>query len=110
MEQKVRLRTEEDALGSVQIPENILYGINTVRALDNFSLHGHFVNYQLVRGIVTVKKAAALTYEKLHAEKKEVYHAIAQACDDVLSQDMRKHFPVQALQGGAGTSTNMNVN
>ena len=44
MEQKVRLRTEEDALGSVQIPENILYGINTVRALDNFSLHGHFVN------------------------------------------------------------------
>ena len=71
MEQKDRLRTEEDALGSVQIPENVLYGINTVRAMENFHLRGNFVNYQLVRGIVTVKKAAALTYEKLYAEKKK---------------------------------------
>lgn len=110
MEQTGRLRIEEDVLGSVEIPEDILFGINTVRALDNFSLQGHAVNYQLIRGIVMVKKAAALTYEKLHPEKKEVYHAIAQACDDVLNLDMREHFPVQALQGGAGTSTNMNVN
>ena len=110
MADKDRIRTEQDLLGSVQIPEDALYGIHTVRAMDNFHLHGQTVNYQLIRGIVTVKKAAALTYEKLHAEKKEVYHAIAEACDEVLDQDMRKHFPVQALQGGAGTSTNMNVN
>lgn len=110
MEQKSGFRTEEDALGSVQIPENALYGINTVRAMHNFALQGHCVNYQLIRGIVMVKKAAALTYEKLHSEKKEVYHAIVQACDEVLDKDMREHFPVQALQGGAGTSTNMNVN
>ena len=110
MERREGFRTEEDALGSIQIPEHVLYGINTVRAVENFSLQGHTVNYQLVRGIVTVKKAAALTYEKLHEEKKEVYNAIAEACDEVLNQDMREHFPVQSLQGGAGTSTNMNVN
>ncbi len=110
MENGARYRVERDALGEKKIACNVMYGINTVRALENFDLNGEKVNYHLIRGIVMVKKAAALTYEELHPEKAEVYHAISEVCDEILYKEKREYFPLQALQGGAGTSTNMNVN
>lgn len=69
MKKSAGFRIEKDGLGEKEIVQDILYGIHTVRALENFDLHGKTVNYQLIRGIVMVKKAAALTYEELHPEK-----------------------------------------
>ena len=110
MENEVEYRIERDTLGEKKIACDVMYGINTVRALENFDLKGKMVNYHLIRGIVMVKKAAALTYEELHPKKEEVYHAISEACDEILYKEKSEYFPLQALQGGAGTSTNMNVN
>ncbi|MDD6024513.1 MAG: aspartate ammonia-lyase [Oscillospiraceae bacterium] len=104
------MRTERDALGEMMLPEDALYGINTLRAMENFNLGQRPMNRNLIRAIVTVKKAAAITYRDkgLRDTKKE--NAIIAACDRVLSGACWDSFPLQALQGGAGTSANMNVN
>jgi len=91
------------------------HGVQTALAVDNFSLHYKPVSPLLIRAMVTVKKAAALTYkameEKNASGKAGLYQAIVAACDHVLAmEDIGPLFPVDALQGGAGTSTNMNVN
>ncbi len=104
-------RMERDLLGEKEIAEDALYGINTARAAENFSLGCRKTDPYLIQGIVTVKKAAALSYASLGV-RPEVYHAIALSCDELSDQWNRyaENFPVDALQGGAGTSTNMNVN
>ena len=68
------MRIERDALGEIQIPEDVLWGINTQRAIENFELKDRPVNRRLVYGIVTVKKAAAVTYRNMGV-KPEVYAA-----------------------------------
>lgn len=87
-----------------------LYGMQTARAVDNFALDYKKTNLQLIYAIVTVKKAAAMTYLKLGTGKDGVYAAIDHACDMVLQGKADDAFVTDALQGGAGTSTNMNVN
>lgn len=106
----VGMRTERDQIGEMKIPQNALYGIQTARAVDNFALHHKPVNRHLIHGIVQVKKAAALTYAKIAADETEKFRAVARACDEVLSGEYDSQFPVEAYQGGAGTSMNMNVN
>ncbi|MDR1651645.1 MAG: aspartate ammonia-lyase [Synergistaceae bacterium] len=107
------MRIERDRLGEVSLPDDALYGIQSVRARDNFDLSYKPVNSRLIHAIVKVKKAAALTYDKLGAGKAGVYRAVARACDMVLTGEAGPEsdmFIVDALQGGAGTSANMNVN
>lgn len=104
------MRTERDVLGEIKLPDDALYGINTVRAADNFDLGGGKTDIRLIYAVVTVKKAAALTYIKLGEGRPGVYEAIVKACDRALSGEFDGAFITQALQGGAGTSTNMNVN
>ena len=106
------MRLEKDMLGEKALPEEALYGINTARAMENFNLGQKSVNRGLIRAMVLVKKAAAVTYLNLGMGKPEVESAIIAACDEVLNSEDKyeSYFPVQALQGGAGTSTNMNVN
>ncbi|MFZ5974981.1 MAG: aspartate ammonia-lyase [Bacillota bacterium] len=104
------MRTEKDALGEVQLEDEALYGIQTARAKENFALDYKKTDLRLIYAIVKVKKAAALTYEKLGMGKNGIYRAIADACNRVLSSEADGQFVVDALQGGAGTSTNMNVN
>ena len=105
-------RTEKDILGTKELSENTLYGINTARALENFDLNQKKMNRELIRAIVIVKKAAAVTYLRLKTGDEEKEKAIIKACDRILNRecDLEKCFPLQALQGGAGTSANMNVN
>lgn len=103
-------RSEHDALGVKEIPEAAYYGIHTARAMENFPVSGSKVNPHLIRSMVTVKKAAALAHRKLGTYSPGIAAAIVQACDDILAGGYEQHFPVDALQGGAGTSTNMNVN
>jgi len=104
------MRTEKDKLGEVQLEEDALYGIQTERAAKNFDLKYKKTEISLIRAIVLVKKAAALTYIKLGTGKEEVYPAIVRACDYILTGAADEAFITDALQGGAGTSTNMNVN
>ena len=104
------MRTERDALGVLELPEDTLYGINTARALENFDLGQRPMNRNLLRAIVLVKKAAAITYRDKNLRDANIENAIITACDRVLSGNYWDSFPVQALQGGAGTSANMNVN
>ncbi|MDR2779604.1 MAG: aspartate ammonia-lyase [Synergistaceae bacterium] len=107
------MRTERDKLGEMELPDDALYGLQSARARDNFPLGYKRVNRRLIHAMVKVKKAAASAYEKLDAGREAVYRAIIEACDAVLSGGAGPEdelFITDALQGGAGTSTNMNVN
>ena len=107
--EKGRMRTERDDLGEIRLPEEALYGCQTARAMENFPL-GKKVNPLLIGAVVEVKKAAAAVYRKLCPEEAEKWDAILWACDQLLAGGYEEQFSTAALQGGAGTSTNMNVN
>ena len=105
-------RTEHDSLGEREIPNNAYYGVQTVRALENFAISGvplknfaHFVN-----GLAYVKKAAAQANAELKFMDKKIADAIVAACDEILAGKWHDHFVVDMFQGGAGTSTNMCAN
>ncbi|MDR1298420.1 MAG: aspartate ammonia-lyase [Deltaproteobacteria bacterium] len=104
------MRLEEDWLGSLELPDEALYGLQTERARINFDLGSPPVNKRLVLAVVKVKLAAALTYQKLDPGRAPVHEAIAAACRRVLAGEAGDMFIAPSLQGGAGTSTNMNVN
>ena len=104
------MRREHNILGEAEFADDVLYGINTEQAAHNFDLRHHPASLELVHAIVTVKKAAAITYQRLNIGREGVYAAIAAACDDILSGRHNGSFITQALQGGAGTTVHMNVN
>lgn len=103
------MRTETDILGTRQLEDADLRGINTLRAAENFPLNYKKTNMTLIYALVKVKRAAAATYRKIGV-RPEIYSYVMQACDDVLAGKYDSCFSLEALQGGAGTSTNMNVN
>jgi len=106
-------RTEEDLLGTVEVPEDKYYGVHTMRAIDNFQISSAKIqDYpDFVRGMVMVKKAAAMANRRLHTLPKDKADAIIAACDKILDEGAcMDQFPTDAYQGGAGTSVNMNTN
>ena len=106
-------RTEEDLLGTREVPLEAYWGIHTLRAMENFQISGAVVGDEeaFVRGMVQVKKASALANSDLGALDPEVAGAIVWACDQVLvAERCLDQFPVDQFQGGAGTSVNMNTN
>jgi aspartate ammonia-lyase len=105
------MRHEKDLIGERDIPDNVYYGIHTIRAAENFPLTGIRVNDKLIEAIVLIKKVAAEVNGELgYLADKKIAEAICEAADEVLAGKLRDQFVVDALQGGAGTSTNMNVN
>lgn len=104
------MRTEHDMLGTRSLSDDTLYGLQTLRAKENFITSYHTTNLSLIYAMVQVKKAAALSYRELHPEESQKWDAILCACDRILDGDVDDAFCTSALQGGAGTSTNMNVN
>ncbi|MDR1080690.1 MAG: aspartate ammonia-lyase [Deltaproteobacteria bacterium] len=105
------MRTETDSLGTLKIPKKALYGIQSLRARNNFALGDcRTVNLNLIRAMAKVKKAAALVHAELDPGRAAVFNAVAGAADAVMAGEAEGMFIVPALQGGAGTSTNMNVN
>lgn len=103
-------REERDQLGTLAIPRSDLRGIHTHRALANFPLSGRAVHNKLVHAYALVKKAAALANRESGYLDEERALAILEACDAVARGELDEFFTVDALQGGAGTSTNMNLN
>ncbi|MDP4176881.1 MAG: aspartate ammonia-lyase [Bacillota bacterium] len=106
----MKYRLEKDLLGEKNIDENSYIGINTKRALENFDLKSNTVNLNLIKEIAVVKKAAAMVNKNLGAIKNEKADAIIKACDEIINGNYSEEFKTSAFQGGAGTSTNMNVN
>ncbi|MEO7588981.1 MAG: aspartate ammonia-lyase [Arachnia sp.] len=108
-----RTRVETDLLGTREVPAVAYYGIHTVRAAENFVISDCTINDlpQLIRGMVQVKKAAALANRELGVLDATKTDAILWACDQILDQGRcMDQFPIDVLQGGAGTSVNMNTN
>ena len=106
-------RIEEDLLGTKAVPIDAYYGIHTVRAIENFHISPTTVSDvpDFVRGMVMVKKAAALANKELHVLQYDIADAIVAACDRILDFGVcMDQFPIDVFQGGAGTSTNMNTN
>lgn len=103
-------RTETDFLGEKPVPAAAYYGIHTVRALENFAVSQQTVHPELIRAIATVKQAAAEMNMHLGLLDSRVGSAIFQAAGEIAEGRFADQFPLDALQGGAGTSTNMNVN
>ena len=103
-------KTENDTLGSKEIPQTAYWGIHTARALENFPSTGLVVSPLLIKAYASVKKAACLANNKIDALETKLAQAIAQACDEIVADELMDQFPLDALQGGAGTSTNMNLN
>ena len=104
------IRTENDQLGSLAIASDAYYGIHTKRALHNFSLAGRSVHMDLVHNMILVKKACAMANKQTGALEPELAGSIITACDLIMAGNYDAYFLTDALQGGAGTSTNMNVN
>lgn len=103
-------RTESDSLGTVDIPLNVYWGIHTSRAINNFSIFGYNVPPRLIKALAIVKKACSMTNSELGYIDENMNKAIVQACDEIFEGKLDAQFPVDAIQGGAGTSTNMNIN
>jgi len=105
-------RDEEDLLGRIQVPADCYHGIHTARALENFRLAGYPVRSELIRAYGTVKLACAITNRTLDVWKGDSAKAdaIERACREMAEGALDDHIVTDALQGGAGTSTNMNVN
>ncbi len=104
------MRTEKDLLGDKYVPADAYYGIQTARALENFRITGQTIHPALVKGLVQVKKAAALANHQLGYLPPDIARAIVRAADEVAAGNLRDQFPVDPIQGGAGTSANMNAN
>jgi aspartate ammonia-lyase len=105
-------RTERDFLGERQIPSNAYYGVQTQRGMDNFRITGVPMSAEpdFVRAFGYVKKAAALANRDLGVLDAAIAEAIVVACDKLIAGEMRDQFLTDFIQGGAGTSTNMNAN
>ncbi len=103
-------RTERDALGELRIPADCLHGIHTARALHNFPLTGRPPHPMLIRAFGAVKLACAQANRQLGYLDGQTYPAITRACEEMIGGQLESHIMVDAMQGGAGTSTNLNVN
>jgi aspartate ammonia-lyase len=104
------MRIEHDMLGERQLEDSCYYGIHTLRALENFPLTGKPIHSELVRALVMIKKAAAITNTGIGILDGKIAYAIAAACDEILAGELADQFVVDCMQGGAGTSANMNAN
>lgn len=107
-----RTRHEHDLLGEREVPDDALYGVQTLRALENFPITGTPLREfpRLVEALASVKEAAALANAELGLLDRAVADAIARASQEIRNGRHHEHFVVDMIQGGAGTSTNMNGN
>ena len=107
-----RTRREHDLLGERDVPNEYLYGVQTLRAIENFNISGVTLNFYpvIIKSIAMVKLAATQANYELGLLNSSVSDAIIRACNEIINGKYHNHFIVDMIQGGAGTSTNMNAN
>ncbi len=105
-------RKEHDLLGDRYVRNDVYYGVQTLRALENFNISGVPLSFYptLIKGFAMVKKAAAKANHELGLFDDNIANAIDEACNEIINGKYISHFVVDMIQGGAGTSTNMNAN
>jgi len=106
----VKTRTEKDSLGTLEIPAEVYYGIQTHRAIQNFPVSGLKAHPRFIDAYLYVKKAAAIANRKEGVLSSDMAEALVKACDEILGGKLRDQFPVDVFQMGAGTAFNMNLN
>jgi len=104
------MRTEHDFLGSLEVPDDVYYGVQTMRAIENFRITGQKLDPDFIVALAQVKKAAALANMDTGRLPHEIGDVLVRAADEVIAGEMFDQFPVDPIQGGAGTSVNMNMN
>lgn len=103
-------RIETDFLGSKAVPQEAYYGIQTLRAVENFPITGYRVHKNLVQALAVIKKAAAQANMDVGRLCSKLGKSIVEASDEIIKGEWHEHFIVDPIQGGAGTSMNMNIN
>ena len=108
----MKYRLESDLIGELQVPEEAYYGVQTQRAVENFQISGVLLSEfpQFIKGLAYVKWAAAETNFTLGLLDENIKNVIIEASKEVIAGKFDKDFPIDMIQGGAGTSTNMNIN
>ena len=105
-----KMRMERDILGEKEVPAEAYYGIQTLRAVENFPITGYRIQGELIQAIAMVKKAAALANMEVKRLSSGIGEAISAAAQEIIDGKWHDQFIVDPIQGGAGTSTNMNAN
>ncbi|MEY8509234.1 aspartate ammonia-lyase [Lachnospiraceae bacterium 42-17] len=108
--EKKDYRIEEDFIGTKDIPESVYYGVQSLRAAENFRITGLNMHPEIINSLAYIKKAVAITNCEVGILDRKIADAITKACDEILEGKMHKDFIVDPIQGGAGTSINMNAN
>ena len=106
----MKMRMETDSIGSMEVPEDAYYGIQSLRASRNFKITNKMINKELIISLAEVKKAAAITNKNAELLDCTIANAIINACDEIIAGKFHEEFIVDPIQGGAGTSANMNAN
>ena len=104
------MRTEHDFLGEMNVPDNVYYGVQTMRAMENFHITGEHLDPDFIQAMAIVKKAAALANMETGRLDKKIGNVLVQAASEIIDGQWLDQFPVDPIQGGAGTSVNMNMN
>ncbi|GAA0719145.1 aspartate ammonia-lyase [Clostridium malenominatum] len=103
-------RIESDSVGEKQVPKNAYYGVQTLRAYENFNITGRKIHPELIKALAEIKKAAAITNMEVELLNRKKGDAIVKACDEIIGGKLHEEFITDPIQGGAGTSMNMNIN
>jgi len=106
----MEMRLESDSIGQKKIPAGAFYGVQSLRAKENFTITGSHMRREMIESLALLKKACALANKEAGTVDAVISEAIIAACDDVMEGKYRDQFVVDPIQGGAGTSMNMNVN
>ena len=107
-----KYRTESDLLGAREVPEEAYYGVQTARAMDNFKISGRLLceYHNFIKGMAMTKKAAAMANIEVGMISPMHGEAVIWACDELIAGRHHDQFPIDMIQGGAGTSTNLAAN
>ena len=104
------MRKEHDFLGELEVPDEAYYGVQTLRAIENFSITGSRLDVDFIQALAKVKKAAAQANMETGRLDKRIGNALVEAAEEIIDGKFIDQFPVDPIQGGAGTSINMNMN
>ena len=110
IQQKSDYRTEKDSIGIKDVPGDVYYGVQSLRASENFHITGLNMHPEIINSLAYIKKAAAITNCEIGLLDKRIAGAIVKACDEIVAGRFHDAFIVDPIQGGAGTSLNMNAN
>ena len=103
-------RIESDSIGEKRVPKEAYYGVQTLRAAENFKITGHMINPEFIKSLAYVKKASAITNMQINLLNSKIGNAIVKACNEIIDGNLADEFITDSIQGGAGTSMNMNAN